>query len=759
MSSVYEDIKGMAEAYIEMSLPIIPLCSHNHRKMSMKHKERCKTPGKAPVLPKWPEKMSTSYEDVQEWFDRNPYGNIGMVLGKTASWNIVGVDIDGQSGEDAWQKLQEMHGEAPATWEYSTSSGRRLLYTLPDSCVSQKYKVCWKEGHEELAFIAQGQQTVMPPSVHPSGVLYQWREGRSPFDADISLAPKWLQAKVSVSEEQQQTPMSTPVTREEYSQEVREGGRSEAIARLVGYLCSKRELPKATVLQTAKSHNLTFCKPPLSDAEVEAAVNSIWESEEAKHKKRLEKSRKRATMTPRVLAEYFYKKEYEDGVRWMYFVERDRFYKTTVLQGPWTLVDDIIVESSLEKFLHKIDPLLSRESTIQEVKKFLARLLTSKNTGERLDIGKYPDLRHIVLKNGVFDWIDKELKPWDPDKYITTVQVAATYNEAWKESEAYDVWQEALRSWLPDQQAVDFLQEYIGYCLVPSCGYRTAVFLYGEGANGKSLFLDIVVKLFGDECVAHTQPQALIRRFGTTVLIDKMIAVCSDIDSSYLSNTGVLKQIISGDPIAAEYKGGKNFDFVPVARLLFSANALPKSSDKSHGWYSRLRFVPFPYQFKPDPKYKKMLTDTMLSEEGRSVLFGWAMEGLARLSSQGSFTNSPAMQMLASVYRCENDSVAAFLAEQLEDSPLRDGTYKTSLVFSIVYQVYTEWCVESGQKSVGKREFANRLKNLGVDSKTLRFKTPKGKWKSSKFLVDKQFVEDVEFDGKTTYNSYYAVVQ
>lgn len=751
-----------AKQYIEMELPIIPLCCHNHQGMSNQHKERCKSPGKSPILKQWTKHTYTDEEQLQEWFNKNPHINIGLVLGQTDCWNLVGIDIDGDLGEQMWEELCRT-SEVPETWEFYTGNGRRLLFKLPDGLRTKKHKVCWKEGHEELAFLAKGQQTVLPPSIHPSGKRYSWRPEHSPFDLDIAMAPSWIQERISApsgTSGPETIPnfygetLSRPVTVHEFSQDVYEGSRSDHLARFVGSLCAKRELPKETIIATAMQQNLLHCKPPLSEAEVIAMVESVWQSEQQKHEERLARQRRRQELHPAVLTELFFKTELEKGVHWRYSSDRQKFYRTTTEQGPWVQQSDEQVEAYVQEFLLQQDPVLGTSSKRSELIKALRLyIMNHYGDGREFDIGRYPNLKYIALPNGLLDWQKGELIPWDP-KFKHTTMIAATWNPDCVNSEPAKVWQDALHSWLPDEQTIRFLQEYIGYALLPSCKMRTAVFLYGEGANGKSLFIDVILKLF-QYSYTVAQPQTLAHRFGTTSLIDKLLIVCSDIDTSYLDRTGVLKQIIAGDEIRAEYKGGKDFGFVPIGKMLFSANKLPKSADRSYGWYSRLQFVPFPNRFSPNQEYYRKLMKTMDSEEGRSVLLAWAVEGLQRLVKQGKFTISQPMCEAKGEYMKENDSVLAFAEELLESIPV-DGGYKTALIVKGVYLTYRDWCEDSGVKPVSQSEFTTRIQLAGYEKKPLRWKEASG-WKTRISLQRVKFKEDTEFDAYRAYNAYTAI--
>ena len=114
-----------------------------------------------------------------------------------------------------------------------------------------------------------------------------------------------------------------------------------------------------------------------------------------------------------------------------------------------------------------------------------------------------------------------------------------------------------------------------------------------------------------------------------------------------MNETSTVKSLISGDTIRAEYKHGKSFHFHPTARLMFSANALPRSSDRSEGWYSRWRFIEFPQRFKTDTRFKRELMRVMDTPEALSALLHWSVEGLRRLYNIEEFSEGNVMQVAA----------------------------------------------------------------------------------------------------------------
>ena len=179
-----------ALALANLGIPVIPLCPHDHAGVSEKHKNICKRPGKAPLIKDWQNRASSDPEQLAEWYTRWPCANIGLVLGSKTG--ILAIDVDGEYGR---KKLEELSkGNLPPTWEYETpGGGYRYLYRAPDGYpFAGKSYSSPKGGHEGLELLGDGQQTVMPGSVHTNGRPYVWAEGRNPDDLPLADAPEWM---------------------------------------------------------------------------------------------------------------------------------------------------------------------------------------------------------------------------------------------------------------------------------------------------------------------------------------------------------------------------------------------------------------------------------------------------------------------------------------------------------------------------------------------------------------------------------------
>ncbi|KAF0194373.1 MAG: hypothetical protein FD169_1842 [Bacillota bacterium] len=150
---------------------------------------------KVPLQKNWQNNDIPTDNEINTMLKKYPTCNMGLVTGVKSG--VVALDIDGNGGEELLADLS--CGNLPDTWEYKTpGGGRRLLYGLPQgaSAYSHRYPVP-NGNHEELALMGDGQQVVLPPSIHPNGEQYNWLRGHEPWEIDLVDAPDWLLNRMS----------------------------------------------------------------------------------------------------------------------------------------------------------------------------------------------------------------------------------------------------------------------------------------------------------------------------------------------------------------------------------------------------------------------------------------------------------------------------------------------------------------------------------------------------------------------------------
>lgn len=313
----------------------------------------------------------------------------------------------------------------------------------------------------------------------------------------------------------------------------------------------------------------------------------------------------------------------------------------------------------------------------------------------------------INLKNGTFEISPQgtNLRPFDRSDFIT-YQLPFEYNPQAKAPlfEAY------LNRVLPDKERQKVIAEYLGYVFIKhgsnALKEEKALVLYGSGANGKSVFFEIVNALLGVDNVSSFSLQSLTNDNGyfRAKLANKLVNYASEINGNL--EASIFKQLVSGEPVEARLPYGQPFILKQYAKLIFNCNELPKDVEHTNAYFRRFLIIPFDVTIPPKEQDKQL--HTKIIEKELSGVFNWVLEGLNRLLEQKMFSECEAAQRAVEQYRIESDSVQMFLS---------DHGYKISVTNEIplkeMLNEYRNYCIESGFKACSVRTLADRLRNTG----------------------------------------------
>jgi P4 family phage/plasmid primase-like protien len=290
----------------------------------------------------------------------------------------------------------------------------------------------------------------------------------------------------------------------------------------------------------------------------------------------------------------------------------------------------------------------------------------------------------INCRNGMLNWETGELHGHSP-ALRSTFQINAAYNPAAK-SEAVDRF---LTDVFPSD-ALPLSDEILGYVMVPVTKHQKAFMFLGSGANGKSTWFEMFEAFLGRRNVSHVSLQDLVgNRFVIPMLQGKLANIYADIPHTGLEQSDIFKAIVAGDTIKAEQKFARPFDFKPKARLLFSANELPRSRDLTPAYFRRWVIIPFPNTFEGS-KAKRNLLEALTSDAARSALLNRALVGLRRLEQKQGFTECRTVTEAGQQYRRQCDSAFEFISERLEVD------FLSSVGKTEAYERYVRWAIGSG---------------------------------------------------------------
>ena len=143
----------------------------------------CPNTGKHPVPFNGLKAATTDRTRLENMFaSPRPY-NLAVATGATS--NIFVLDVDGMEGEQALAALEQANTPLPRTLTSLTGRGRHLIFRHPGIRVKTRAARLGPK----IDIRGDGGYIVLPPSLHKSGVYYQWDESHG---YDIADAPPWL---------------------------------------------------------------------------------------------------------------------------------------------------------------------------------------------------------------------------------------------------------------------------------------------------------------------------------------------------------------------------------------------------------------------------------------------------------------------------------------------------------------------------------------------------------------------------------------
>ena len=230
----------------------------------------CGSPGKHPMIIRWPEKASADEGVIRFWWKRWPEANVGLVTGAVSGLVVLDVDVR-HDGHFSLAELEDQHGALPVTVEAETGSGgRHLFFRHPGRRIPNSAGLLGKG----LDIRGDGGYIVAPPSLHASGRRYTWDPSLHPANVEPAKLPQWM-LKLLASPGKAPAPQGSngPLSDLAFG-EAQKGQRNTNLARLAGHLLRCHVDPFVAV-GLLKAWNLQQCHPPLEEEELMRTIDSI----------------------------------------------------------------------------------------------------------------------------------------------------------------------------------------------------------------------------------------------------------------------------------------------------------------------------------------------------------------------------------------------------------------------------------------------------------------------------------------------------
>ncbi len=271
---------------------------------------------------------------------------------------------------------------------------------------------------------------------------------------------------------------------------------------------------------------------------------------------------------------------------------------------------------------------------------------------------------------------------------------------------------------LLDFEDVKTLQEYLGYCLIPSTKGEAMLFIIGNGGEGKSRIGVVLQEIFKSAMVTGNFQRIETDRFFRYNLQNKLLMLDDDMQMSALSTTGIIKNLVTAEiPVDVEAKGFQSEQAILYPRFLCFGNGSPKALyDKSDGFARRLLILTTK-QKPPNRIDDPYLAEQFITEKEK--IFCWIFDGLKRLINNNfRFTISEKTRRNVSEAMADNCNIIEFLSDKGYIEFGADFQESTTNLYS----GYIDWCHKNLLTELKKDTFSGWLK-ANSEKYNIRFST------------------------------------
>lgn len=618
---------------------------------------------------------TTNVEQIKQWWKKTPNANIGIATGSISG--IVVIDIDVKNGTNGFETLESIKINTNTLTAITPSGGRHLYYHLPEIPINSRTAIL-----PGIDIKSDGGYILAPCSVI-DGKFYTWLEPETP----IITFPQELITLFNKQPELQQTNIDEIIP---------QGQRNTTLTSIAGTL-RRKGLTNKEIFEMLKIINTNRCKPPLTDKELETISLSI-----SRYPAQIENKETSVPFSEDALAIEFsirHKDDWRYVAGWGCWLHWDgmRWKKETTLKA-FDLARKICRQSAKECDKPKKAEKILSAATVAAVERLARSDRAHAAMAEQWD----SDLFAFNTQAGVLNTKTGTISPHSKEYYITRLANANLGKEC-------PTWHKFLNDITNgNTELCEYLSRVAGYCLTGSTEEHVMFFLYGTGANGKSVFLNTLCIIWGDyathapldtflETRSDRHPTDLAKLRGGRLVI------ATEISHGKHWDEAKIKAITGGDTISARFMRQDFFDYKPQFKLLIAGNHKPSLRNVDEAMRRRIHLIPFTVTIPPERRDPK-LTEKLLQE--RDGILSWAVNGCLKWQEIGL---KPPQCVLSATqeYFESQDAIKRWLEDECDISP------SVSCSVGDLYESFKRWAENNGEFVISKKRLSEELDKRG----------------------------------------------
>lgn len=376
---------------------------------------------------------------------------------------------------------------------------------------------------------------------------------------------------------------------------------------------------------------------------------------------------------------------------------------------------------------------MGEEGSVNELKSLLKAQITniqkiSNKSGKDAMLSEFQSLHELPVVNAEFDTQDnllntqsgivdlntKEIIPCER-KYMlsknTNCKIDKGEPVVWKKF-LHDIFERPNQA--ETEELIDTIQMALGESLTGRTNKEHLFILYGNGSNGKSTFIKVVNDAFGDYgtsmssdlLISNPNANNQSNEFSLSALLGARMVSTSETAEGKRLDEVMIKRMLSGEKITAQFKYGQPFSFMPTFSPWMSTNNRPIIRATDFGTWRRIFYVPFLNTFTA--KKKDVDMPKKLAAELPKILW-WMIEGAYKLHTEynDKLPKPQCLESALSEYKKELDVVVAYINARC--IPFKGIETEASKI----YQNYKEWARDNSEHLHSESRFKQEMQKKG----------------------------------------------
>lgn len=647
--------------------------------------------------------------DVKGYWPEGSELGVGMLLGVESSPGVypIAIDIDLED-----QELIERIGLAFSFVPPGKMGSKGITYFVRTPEPIKKRLIKRKDPITNaqintVEVLAAGQQTVMPPSVHPKGMEYTW-VGTPLYDLDAADLPELTATVMKEIEVAVHKPLSSLFGLNDMVSGGEQGGGTihnsvlSAVAVLVALQWSDDEIWNRVWRATQRAvSSLDELPRDYEQDRWEPVVRRMIEDARAKGFDQV-----KAEKIHKVAARWVLNDWKGSGNT------KEKGSQLTAYQDGWwrTYSDKEVRKVIATSFPEpqKASLLSSDWKSIVDTAIDMAPELPEK-----------PGNHKVCLLNGTVDMDTGEMTPWSPDDNLIS-QLPFDYDPDAKCPTYEKVLLRAFAPVNPEahpddlELSINCYEEFVAHTLFECLDYHRFLVIKGKPRSGKSTLFKVARMLHGKHAVSGVPVQEFGNERYRTAMVGKLLNVVNEVAAMSHASDDFLKSITAGDEVEVRFLYRETQLVQLPARIMIACNEMFRIRDTSGAIEERMLILACDNVLKEEDRDVKM--PQKLKQELPGI-FNRMVVAWRRLSERGRFLPPEGMKDELEQFTTENNVVLAWMKDRTWQGAIMEGATVDEAKLKVtdtgtLYTDFAQWADANGHKQCSKITFGMKLTQI-----------------------------------------------